>query len=114
MVVFMHCLCYGSLRRPGNHNQNEKQAINSQHFAPFKEGVMSDGDLRGSGRQPIDPLSTEAENQLLGDDWDDWDEFDAGPSPDDLWDAFELDDEITEPQPAYGDFWGELDDEEPI
>ena len=30
---------------------------------------------------------------------------------DDLWDVFELDDALTEPEPEYGDFWGELDDD---
>lgn len=27
-----------------------------------------------------------------------------------LWDAFESDDEMAEPQPEYGDFWGEPDE----
>lgn len=27
-----------------------------------------------------------------------------------IWDAFELDD-LSEPEPEYGDFWGELDDD---
>jgi hypothetical protein len=47
--------------------------------------------------------------------FDDLDEWDAlGPSPlwDDLWDAFELDDEMPDPQPEEGDFWGQPDDEE--
>ena len=35
---------------------------------------------------------------------------DFGPA-DDLWDAFELDDDGVEPEPEYGDFWGELDDD---
>lgn len=30
---------------------------------------------------------------------------------DDPWDAFELDDEIVDPEPEPGDFWGELDDD---
>lgn len=29
----------------------------------------------------------------------------------DPWDVFELDDEEAEPEPEYGDFWGELDDD---
>jgi hypothetical protein len=33
-----------------------------------------------------------------------------GPA-DDPWDVFELDEEAMEPEPAYGDFWGELDDD---
>lgn len=47
-------------------------------------------------------------------DWDQWDEFDPGPLEGYLWDAFELDDEMVEPEPEYGDFWGELDEEEAI
>ncbi len=35
-----------------------------------------------------------------------------GLSPaDDPWDVFELDDEVGEPEPEYGDFWGVLDDD---
>ena len=30
----------------------------------------------------------------------------------DIWDAFELDGEVDDPQPEYGDFWPQLDDEE--
>jgi hypothetical protein len=30
---------------------------------------------------------------------------------DGVWDVFELDDETSEPEPEYGDFWGELDDD---
>ena len=34
-----------------------------------------------------------------------------GPTPgDDSWDVFEIDD-LAEPEPEHGDFWGELDDE---
>jgi hypothetical protein len=29
----------------------------------------------------------------------------------DPWDVFELDDEVVEPEPEYGDFWGEVDDD---
>jgi len=32
-------------------------------------------------------------------------------SCDDLLDAFALEDEAGEPEPEYGDFWGELDDD---
>lgn len=32
-------------------------------------------------------------------------------SCDDLLDAFPLEDEAGEPEPEYGDFWGELDDD---
>jgi hypothetical protein len=34
----------------------------------------------------------------------------VGPA-DDPWDVFELDDEVAEPEPEHGDFWGELDDD---
>jgi hypothetical protein len=34
--------------------------------------------------------------------------------PEDIWDAFELDDETADPQPEPGDFWGEVEDEEEI
>ena len=48
-----------------------------------------------------------------GDDaWDDWDEFELGVFQDEFWDAFELDDSLEDPQPEYGDFWPETDDEE--
>jgi hypothetical protein len=30
---------------------------------------------------------------------------------DPVWDAFERDDETLEPQPEYGDLWGDVDDE---
>ena len=30
---------------------------------------------------------------------------------DDPWDVFALDDEVTEAEPEYGDFWGEVDDD---
>ena len=73
---------------------------------------MSSKDVRGDARRPIEPLFAGAENDAQGENWDDWDEFEPGPSPDDIWDAFESDDELPEPQPEYGDFWGELDDEE--
>jgi hypothetical protein len=39
------------------------------------------------------------------------------PSPpiaDETWDVFELDEDTIEPEPEYGDFWGELDDDETI
>ena len=44
--------------------------------------------------------------------WDDWDEFALGLPDEDIWDAFELDDPMTEPEPEYGDFWPETDDDE--
>lgn len=30
---------------------------------------------------------------------------------DEKWDAFELDEDTTEPEPEPGDFWGELDND---
>jgi len=45
-------------------------------------------------------------------DEDEWDEYELGPRRDDIWDAFELDDELEEPLPEYGDFWPEPSDEE--
>ena len=48
-----------------------------------------------------------------GDDpWDEWDEFAVGFSDEHVWNAFELDDWLEEPEPEYGDFWAETDDEE--
>jgi hypothetical protein len=29
----------------------------------------------------------------------------------DPWAVFELDDDVAEPEPEYGDFWGEVDDD---
>ena len=43
---------------------------------------------------------------------DDWDEIEPGSRPVDIWDAFELDDDLDEPLPEYGDFWPEPDEEE--
>jgi hypothetical protein len=44
--------------------------------------------------------------------WDDWDEFALGIPDQDVWDAFELDDGMEEPEPEYGDFWPEDDEDE--
>lgn len=41
-------------------------------------------------------------------------EYPTGPVSDEAWDVFELDEDTIEPEPAYGDFWGELDDDEMI
>jgi hypothetical protein len=35
----------------------------------------------------------------------------AAKPEDDPWDVFELDEDTIEPEPEYGDFWGELDDD---
>ena len=49
--------------------------------------------------------------------WDEWDEWDAlarGFPDEHVWDAFELDDALEEPEPEYGDFWLDADDEEEV
>ena len=46
--------------------------------------------------------------------WDEWDEFGRGLPDEQVWDAFELDDAWEEPEPEYGDFWYEEDDEEEL
>ena len=62
-------------------------------------------------RRLPDPVSLvpAAEESFV--DLEEWDGL--GPSRlwDDLWDAFERDDEMAEPQPEYGDFWGQPDGE---
>jgi len=50
-------------------------------------------------------------NPQGSDPLEDWDDLEPGPQQNDVWDAFELDDDLTDPQPEYGDFWPELDDE---
>lgn len=45
---------------------------------------------------------------------DEWDRFQPEVRLHDVWDAFELDDDVENPQPEYGDFWPEPDDEEQI
>lgn len=42
--------------------------------------------------------------------WDEWDELATG-FPD-VWDAFDLDDVTEEPEPEYGDFWLEENEED--
>jgi hypothetical protein len=41
---------------------------------------------------------------------DDWGPAESGPTPVDVRDAFDRNDEMAEPEPEYGDFWPELDD----
>ena len=60
------------------------------------------------------PLLADPEDDASSNDWEECDEFGRFPTWDNLWDAFDLDDEMAEPQPEYGDFWAELDDEEEI
>lgn len=61
-------------------------------------------------QRPIDSVLVHPDPDQSSENLDDWDP--RGPSPlwDDLWDAFELDDEMPEPEPEHGDFWGQLDD----
>ena len=42
----------------------------------------------------------------------DWEDFGPALEPDEIWDAFEPDDELDEPLPEYGDFWPETDGDE--
>jgi hypothetical protein len=50
--------------------------------------------------------------ERLWEDQEEWEE--PGPASlwDELWDAFERDDEMAEPQPEDGDFWGRPDIEQ--
>jgi hypothetical protein len=43
---------------------------------------------------------------------DDWDELAPELPEGSLWDAFQLDDLLDEPEPEQGDFWAEPDEEE--
>lgn len=58
---------------------------------------LSQSDERSSSGAAIDPL------------WDEWDELTLPVPDDDVWDAFELDDALEDPQPEHGDFWPEQD-----
>jgi len=78
---------------------------------------MSHQDIRRDGEADDRPLlaqteHSEGESGRPDDDWDEWAAPTPGPLQDDVWDAFELDDETADPQPEYGDFWGEPDDDE--
>jgi len=84
---------------------------------------MSHQDTRPHGEADDRPLLAQAEHGEVengrpddGQPDDDWDDWAAAPGSlqDDLWDAFELDDETADPQPEYGDFWGEPADDEPV
>jgi hypothetical protein len=68
----------------------------------------------GRGRQPTEPMLLDPAPEQPIEDLEEWDGLSSPPLWDDLWDAFERDDEVAEPQPEYGDFWGEPDDEEDI
>jgi hypothetical protein len=66
------------------------------------------------GSWQIEPILADPEGQQLCEDPEEWDM--AGPSPrwEDVRDAFESRDEMAEPQPEYGDFWGQPDTEEEV
>jgi len=46
--------------------------------------------------------------------WEDWDELELDSFERDVCDAFELDDAERDPQPEYGDFWPEADEEDEV
>lgn len=71
-------------------------------------------DSRPEPRLPAEPSIVRPQRDEPWNDWGQWVEFQPGPLRDEVWDVFELDDETAEPEPEYGDFWGEVDDEEPI
>lgn len=79
-----------------------------------REITRSRADTSQGPQQRNEPLPAGLEDQESWIGWDEWDEFELGPVRDELWDVFELDEETAEPEPQYGDFWGEPDDEEPI
>ena len=70
------------------------------HNGPRDWHTEPAGEAASGGPPPGDPDSQE-----------DWEEFEPGSWQDDVWDAFELDDEREDPEPEYGDFWPEFDDE---
>ena len=51
----------------------------------------------------------DAEDDRLADDWD---EPAANLLQGHVWDSFELDDSLEDPEPEHGDFWPEPDEEE--
>ena len=58
---------------------------------------------------PLDPAGDESFVDLA-----EWVDLRPPPLWDNLWDAFELDDEMAEPQPEHGDFWAEPHDQQEI
>jgi hypothetical protein len=50
----------------------------------------------------------------MGGPWDEWDESGPGLSDEYVWDAFELDDTLDDPEPECGDFWIEPSDGEEV
>jgi len=78
---------------------------------------MSQHDTPPDGEADDRPLFVQAEHgETESNEPDDWDDPAAMPGslPDELWEAFELDEETADPQPEYGDFWGVPDDDEPV
>jgi len=63
--------------------------------------------------EPDEPSFSGAGNDVRCDAWDEGeDELELGLPEIDIRDAFEFDDMLGEPEPEYGDFWPEIDDEE--
>lgn len=81
----------------------------------FWKGVVMYGRIaKRNSPQGGEPWLSGMEKHDPSDDWDEWCELEPSVVWDDFWDAFASDDEMAEPEPEYGDFWGELDTEEPI
>ena len=60
-------------------------------------------------RRQDESASPDGEDDRLSDDWD---EAAANLLQSHVWDAFELDDLLEDPEPEHGDFWPEPDEEE--
>ncbi|TSA40019.1 hypothetical protein D4R30_00290 [archaeon] len=75
---------------------------------------MSDYHTPYDDLAPEEPLLVETAEEPSGAAPDESAEYTSAPVPDEAWDAFELDEDTIEPEPEYGDFWGELDDDETI
>jgi len=74
---------------------------------------MCNSDAEKCGRSPEEPALDDLQSN---DQSDDGELSCPTPQPvrDEVWDAFELDEDTVEPQPEYGDFWGELDEDEAV
>ena len=59
-----------------------------------------------------EPVLLDRATERSFDDPEEWDCLRPSPLWDDFWDAFELDDEMQDPYPEEGDFWGQPDDGE--
>lgn len=75
---------------------------------------MSNRDEKGTDRPPDGLPPAERDDEVLTGDWDDWGNLPPQAMRDDVWEAFELDEETAEPEPEFGDFWGELDEDEVV